>query len=245
MEFLPFRIEFNAHTGEAHISGRFKLDIAQIPDPELTRKQILASLEADLMKQGLPEDLAQRRDSLNVLVADLSNQVEQSKANIHRLADQRDKLWADQIPTVEALERADQAIDQEKQRYGNLLAHLDGAKVRLDDLGTIISNTMRVAARNAIAKATEFTPAERKAIDQLLGLFTGTKSEALISACQRQRMQYDFLPGDRGGGWIGSVDSTSARVAQQLLSPAAAPAEDGGDGEGHIEAEVETVEVTA
>ncbi len=243
MEFLPFRIEFNAHTGEAHISGRFKLDIAQIPDPEQTRKEILASLEADLVKQGLPEDLAQRRDSLNALVADLSNQVEAAKANIHRLADQRDMLWKNGVPSVTDLEKADQGIDQERTRLGNLHGHLDIARAKVDDLATVISNTMRVAARNAIAKATEFTPAERKAIDQLLGLFTATKSEALISACQRQRMQYDFLPGDRGGGWIGSVDSTSARVAQQLLNPAAAPVEDSGDDQ--IETEVEAVEVTA
>ena len=250
MEFLPFRIETNERSGEAHIAGRFEINPELVPNLEDVRKECLADLQASLLAKGLPEGLKSRRDQLSALVSDLAAQAEAAKATIHRCADDRDGLWqSGQIPSVESLEKADLAVDAAKLKYGNLLAHLDGAKARQDDLHREIAEQAKRDARAAIKDAVALAPSEQKTVDALLAFFADPKrAESIVRACVKQRLAWDF--GEKNAGtWIGSVDSTSARVAQQLLNPAVAPAEDdSGDGGDQIEveaAEAEAVEVSA
>ncbi len=246
-EFLPFRIETDERNNTAHIAGRFEINPELVPNLEDVRKEYLADLQAGLLAKGLPEALKDRRDQLSALVDDLSTQVEAAKASIHRCADDRDGLWqSGQIPSVSALEKADAAVDAAKLKYGNLLAHLDGAKARMEDLHREIAEQAKRDARDAIKDQVSLAPSEQKAVDALLGIFTDPKrAESLVRACVKQRLAWDF--GEKNAGtWIGTVDSISGIVANKLLNPPAIHAEDGASDQIDAETtEVDAVEVTA
>jgi len=240
-EYLPFRIETDERGGTAHIAGRFEINPDLVPNLEDVRKEYLADLQASLLAKGLPEPLKVRRDQLSALVNDLSTQVEGAKASIHRCADDRDGLWqSGQIPSVDALEKADAAVDAAKLRFANLLAHLDGARARMDDLHREIAEQAKRDARAAIKEAVQFAPSEQKSVDALLAIFTDPKrSESLVRACVKQRLAWDF--GEKNAGtWIGSVDAVSGMVAHKLLNPPVIHAEDGDD---QIDAEATEAEV--
>jgi hypothetical protein len=218
-EFLPFRIQTDSKGESAAIIGNFPVPIDQVPDLEQSRRAVLVDLEKGLVAQGLPESLATKRDQLNALINEIDQAAVEAKESLHRCLDDRDALWnSGTIPTVGQLEKFDAAADAIRQRLKALAENRDKAAAKLDDLATEISREVGKAARAAIAQAVEFSGQERKAIDGLLAHFKGDRLAALLAACLRQRLAYDF---SQQGGWLGTVDSISAKAVALLLAPAA------------------------
>jgi len=240
-EYLPFRIATSPKGDSASIDGSFAIPVGIVPDLAGARKTTLAAVEAEVMSQGLPEELGAKLAAILALQADLDKALAECKRSISDYSDQRDDLWKGTVPTVQALEALDRQIEGARQRLTSIHANRDNAQARLDDLRSEIGRYVTVAARKAITAAVQYSPSERKAIDALMALFQGAKAEALAAACLRQRLAFDY---SEQGGYLGWVDAAAGKITAALLAPPAIPGEDGDSDQ--IEAtEVEAVEVTA
>ena len=238
-EFLPFRITTSPKGDSATIDGSFQIPVDIVPDLAQARKDTLAAVEAEVLSQGLPEDLAVKLAAVLALQADLDAALEECKRSIGDLSDQRDDLWRGRVPSIQALETLDRQIEAARQRLISINGNRDHAHARLDDLRGEIGRHVSKSAREAIKAAVAYSPAEKRAIDLLTAMFQASKAEALAAACLRQRLAYDF---SEAGGYLGWVDAAAGKVAAALLNSAAAPADDSADN--HIEVEVtEAVEV--